>query len=130
MRPDSGQRSCMDHNHKSLTRRELLVRGGCFALAAGLAGPPASSLAPELAVLDVAYAGSMGSLMEGPLKTAAAQTLKLELHGRAQGSSALAQLIVSGSIRPDVFIPITPGPMLTVLKAGKADTAQPVAHTE
>ena len=120
----------MDRNHKSLTRRELLVRGGCFALAAGVAGLPARSLAPELAVLDVAYAGSMGSLMEGPLKTAATQTLKLDLHGRAQGSSALAQLIVSGSIRCDVFIPITPAPMLSVLKAGKAETAQPVAHTE
>src|SRR5262249_55758546 len=120
----------MDRDHKSLTRRELLVRGGCFALAAGVAGLLARSLAPELAVLDVAYAGSMGSLMEGPLKTAATQTLKLDLHGRAQGSSALAQLIVSGSIRPDVFIPITPAPMLTVLKAGKAETAQPVAHTE
>jgi molybdate/tungstate transport system substrate-binding protein len=52
------------------------------------------------------------------------------MHGRAQGSSALAQLIVGGSIRPDVFIPVTPGPMLTVLRAGKAGTAQPVAHTE
>jgi len=39
-------------------------------------------------------------------------------------------LIVSGGIRPDVFVPITPGPMLTVLKAGKADSAQPIAHTE
>jgi molybdate/tungstate transport system substrate-binding protein len=81
-------------------------------------------------VLDVAYAGSMGSLMEGPIKSTVAQKLTLEMHGRAQGSSALAQLIVGGSIRPDVFIPITPGPMLTVLRAGKAETAQPIAHTE
>jgi molybdate/tungstate transport system substrate-binding protein len=72
----------------------------------------------------------MSSLMEGPLKSAAAQTLKIEMHGRAQGSSALAQLIVGGSIRPDVFIPITPGPMMTVLRAGKAGSAQPIAHTE
>jgi molybdate/tungstate transport system substrate-binding protein len=42
----------------------------------------------------------------------------------------LAQLIVGGSVRPDVFIPITPGPMLTVLRAGKAETARPIAHTE
>jgi molybdate/tungstate transport system substrate-binding protein len=52
------------------------------------------------------------------------------MHGRAQGSSALAQLIVGGSIRPDVFIPVTAGPALTVLRAGKAESAQPVAHTE
>jgi molybdate/tungstate transport system substrate-binding protein len=87
---------------------------------------PADSLSP----LDVAYAGSMGSLMEGPLKSSAAQTLKLELHGRAQGSNALAQLITGGSIRPDVFISITPGPMLTVLHAGKAESAAPIARTE
>jgi ABC-type molybdate transport system substrate-binding protein len=68
--------------------------------------------------------------MEGPIKSTVAQRLNLEMHGRAQGSSALAQLIVGGSIRPDVFIPITPGPMLTVLRAGKAETAQPIAHTE
>ncbi len=86
--------------------------------------------AAEPAILDVAYAGSMGSMMEGPVKAAAAANLHLEMHGRAQGSSALAQLIVGGSIRPDVFIPVTPGPALTVLRAGKAVSAQPVAHTE
>jgi len=72
----------------------------------------------------------MGSLMEGPIKSTVAQRLNLEMRGRAQGSTALAQLIVGGNIRPDVFIPITPGPMLTVLRAGKAETAQPIAHTE
>src|SRR5499427_1099268 len=101
-----------------------------MTFATAIAGVPISSLAAELAVLDVAYAGSMGSMMEGPLKGSVAQALKIDMHGRAQGSSALAQLIVGGSIRPDVFIPVTPGPMLTVLRAGKAETAQPIAHTE
>jgi molybdate/tungstate transport system substrate-binding protein len=118
------------HDQTDLTRRELLVSGGWIVLGAAIAGLPASSLAAELAVLDVAYAGSMGSMMEGPLKASVAQTLKLDIHGRAQGSSALAQLIIGESIRPDVFIPVTPGPMLTVLRAGKAETAQPIAHTE
>lgn len=115
---------------KDLTRRELLVRSSWLTLGAIAAGFHSSALASDLAVLDVAYAGSMGSLMEGPVKSGAAQTLKLDMHGRAQGSSALAQLIVSGSIRPDVFVPVTPGPMQTVFKAGKADSAQPIAHTE
>jgi molybdate/tungstate transport system substrate-binding protein len=69
-------------------------------------------------------------MMEGPLKSTVAQSLKLEMRGRAQGSSALAQLIVGGSIQPDVFLPVTPGPMQTVLRAGKAEIAQPIAHTE
>jgi molybdate/tungstate transport system substrate-binding protein len=95
-----------------------------------LTGWPWRLSAETLAALDVAYAGSMGSLMEGPLKSAAAQALKLELRGRAHGSTALAQLIVGGNIRPDVFISVTPGPMLTILHAGKADSAQPIAQTE
>ncbi|MGC2697396.1 MAG: extracellular solute-binding protein [Candidatus Angelobacter sp.] len=109
----------------------MLVRGALFSLGATTTvGLPARLFAAKLAALDVAYAGSMSSLMEGPLKTSAARTLNLEMHGLAQGSSALAQLIVGGSIRPDIFIPITPGPMLIVLRAGKAKTAQPIAHTE
>jgi len=99
-------------------------------MGAAVARVPKNLLANELAILDVSYAGSMGSMMEGPIKASAAQSLKLEFHGRAQGSSALAQLIVGGSIRTDVFIPVTPGSALTVLRAGKANSAQPVAHTE
>ena len=120
----------MKHDEKNLSRRELLVRTSRLALGAAVAGLRFDLLAAEPAAIDVAYAGSMGSLMEGPVKAAAAQTLKLDLHGRAQGSSALAQLIVSGSIRPDLFIPITPSPMMTVLRAGKAESASPIAHTE
>ena len=120
----------MQHNTTNLSRRELLARGGFLTLGAAIAGFPARVLAADLTVVDVAYAGSMGSMMEGPLKTSAAQSLKLEMHGRAQGSSALAQLIVGGNIRPDVFIPVTPGPMLAVLRAGKAEMATPIAHTE
>ncbi|HEV8492134.1 MAG TPA: extracellular solute-binding protein [Candidatus Angelobacter sp.] len=115
---------------KLFTRREAIGRGLTIAASAALLGLPLRLLADELSPLDVAYAGSMGSLMEGPLKSSAAQALKLELHGRAQGSSALAQLIAGGSIRPDVFISVTSSPMLTVLRAGKAAIAQPVARTE
>ncbi|HKW75720.1 MAG TPA: extracellular solute-binding protein [Terriglobales bacterium] len=88
------------------------------------------SFAAQLPVLDVAYAGSMGSMMEGPIKAVVAEKLKLDFRGRAQGSNALAQLIAAGIIRPDVFIPVTPGPMVTVLRARKAKTARPIARTE
>jgi molybdate/tungstate transport system substrate-binding protein len=120
----------MDHFTTDVTRRNLLISGGWLVFGAAIAGLSTNSMAAELAVLDVAYAGSMGSLMEGPMKASVAQNLRLDMHGRAQGSSALAQLIVAGSIRPDVFIPVTPGPMLTVLRAGKTEIAQPIAHTE
>ena len=120
-------------NSGAVTRRELLARSLTLAVGAALAGLPVRLYAnkfDDLALLDVAYAGSMGSMMEGPIKASAARSLSLEFRGRAQGSSALAQLIVGGSIRPDVFIPVTPGPMLAVLHAGKAESAQPVARTE
>jgi molybdate/tungstate transport system substrate-binding protein len=113
-----------------LTRRNVLARGLTIAAASALAGLPLRLTADALTPLDVAYAGSMGSMMEGAVKSAASRTLKINFHGRAQGSSALAQLIVGGSIRPDVFIPVTPGPALTILRAGKADSAQPIARTE
>ena len=87
-----------------LGRRDLLIRGSWFGLGAACAVLSTPSLGQEPAVLEVAYAGSMGSIMEGPVKKAAAQTLRLDMHGRAQGANALAQLIVGGSISPDVFI--------------------------
>jgi len=109
-----------------MIRRTWMVSAAAAAVATGLAGPLE---AQDLTPLDVAYAGSMGSMMEGPIKAAAA-TMGIDMHGRAQGSDALAQLIVGGSITPDVFVPVTPGPMMTVLKAGKATTAAPIARTE
>ena len=114
----------------SITRRQMLKHSLTFLAVASLPRLPRHLFSDELASLDVAYAGSMGSMMEGPIKSASARTLKIDFHGRAQGSSALAQLIAGDSIRPDVFIPVTPGPALTILRAGKADSAQPIAHTE
>jgi molybdate/tungstate transport system substrate-binding protein len=113
-----------------MSRRELLIRGSQLGVGAAIAGFSSAAMGQEMEVLEVAYAGSMGSLMNGPVKKAAAQTLKLDIHGQAQGANALAQLIVGGSISPDVFISVTPSPMLTVLHAGKATAAQPIAHTE
>ena len=108
-----------------MNRREILA--GACASVAFIARP---AVAADVTTLDVAYAGSMGSMMEGPIKAAAAQTLQITMQGRAQGSDALAKLIVGGSISPDVFVPVTESPMLTVLKAGKARLATPVARTE
>jgi molybdate/tungstate transport system substrate-binding protein len=115
----------------TLTRRQLVAQVGCLALGmiAVTAFPRAESAA-ALPFLDVAYAGSMGSMMEGPLRLAVRSDLQLDMRGRALGSNALARLIVGGSIQPDVFISVTPGPMLTVLRAGRAKSADPVAHTE
>ncbi len=106
--------------------RRLWIAGSSASLVCAASPAYGQALTP----LDVAYAGSMGSMMEGPVKAGAAQTLQIDMHGRAQGSDALAKLIVAGSIAADVFIPVTPGPMMTVLKGGKASVATPIARTE
>ena len=120
--------SCLFDAASRSSRRTLLVRGGLVACALS-GGMPFRLFAQSLAVLDVAYAGSMGSVMEGPVKKAAL-SLGFELHGKGQGANALAQLIAGGSITPDVFLPITASPLRTVFQAGKASTAVPFARTE
>ena len=98
-----------------------LLAGGILPTLAHAAKQPA---------LQVAYAGSMGAAMNGGIRQAVARTLGAELRGRGQGAMGLAHLIVGNSIRPDVFISVTPGPMEVVLKAGYAEEAIPVARTE
>lgn len=108
-----------------MNRRTLLA--GTAALGAAAT---TNVFAQGLTTLDVAYAGSMGSMMEGPIKAGAASSLGIAMRGRAAGSDALAQLIAGGSIPADVFIPVTASPMLPVFKAGKAQSAIPIARTE
>jgi molybdate/tungstate transport system substrate-binding protein len=102
----------------------MTVIGAFAALIAG------SGVTESTTPLQVAYAGSMGSLMDGGVRPAIAKALGAQLQGRAAGSTGLANLIVAGSIRPDVFISVTPEPMRIVLKAGKAQSALPIARTE
>ncbi|MDE1178570.1 MAG: extracellular solute-binding protein [Edaphobacter sp.] len=114
----------------ALDRRRLLRQATLLAIGATLDASPAALLAQELHALEVACAGSMRAMTEGPLKLAAAKTLSLDLRAHAQGADAVAQSIVDGSLRADVFLPITATPMMTVLRAGKAETAVPIARTE
>jgi molybdate/tungstate transport system substrate-binding protein len=120
----------MISDRRGLSRRELLVGGTSFMAAALAAAVPTRLFAEELAVLDVASAGSIRPMLEGLFKTSAAQSLKLDLHVHAMGADAVARSIVEGSLRTDIFIPITPGPMLTVMRSAKAEIAQPIARTE
>jgi molybdate/tungstate transport system substrate-binding protein len=107
-------------------------RAAIIAVAAILALVPArlARAARPLTPLAVAYAGSMGSMIDGAIRPAVAAALDANLRGRAQGSTGLARMIAAGSIRPDVFIAVTPGPMRTVIAAGKTARAFPIARTE
>ncbi|MGC9163525.1 MAG: extracellular solute-binding protein, partial [Thiomonas sp.] len=91
------------------------------------------STVPSLAaepVLSVAYAGSMGALMDKGLGPAIQKQAGVRFHGQGAGAFGLAHLIASKQINPDVFVSITPGPIEVLQKAGLVDTAVPVASTE
>lgn len=107
-----------------LTRRQFL-----WGAVAGLSAP-GFAMARARAVLQVAYAGSMGALMHGGVAPTMARDFGLRIEGRAQGALGLAHMIMAGTIRPDVFISITRGPMDLVLRAGHAQEAFAVASTE
>jgi molybdate/tungstate transport system substrate-binding protein len=108
-----------------LTRRQ--------ALAAPLLAAPLSALARGAAaapVFRVAFAGSMGTLMDKGIGPAFAAGAHVSYQGIGQGAFALARLLAAKQIRADVFIPITAGPFEVVRKAGLGAHAVPVASTQ
>lgn len=88
--------------------------------------PPARSATP----LTVAYAGSMGAVMDKGLGPAFDAGHATTFQGIGRGSYGLARLIAAGQMRADVFVAITPGPIRVVQKAGLMGTAVPVASTQ
>lgn len=103
-------------------RRRLL----CVALLS-LAAPLAAAHKP---ILRVAYAGSMGAVMDKGLGPAFAKKHGVEYQGMGQGSYGLARLIAAKRLRADVFVAITPGPIKVVRSSGLIHKAEPVASTQ
>lgn len=77
----------------------------------------------------VAYAGSMGVVMDKALGPAFAQREHVTYQGQGEGAYGLARLLASGRSSADVFVSITPGPMAILKDAGLIDDAVPVAST-
>lgn len=121
----------LPHPSRSLRSRRSILRGGALLTLANLLRSPAPLLAQGgLATLEIASAGSMRAALEGPLKQAAAKELGLDLHIHAGGADGVARSIVDGSLGADVFIPVTAAPLHTVIGAGGASEAFPIASTE
>uniref|UniRef100_D5WYV3 Extracellular solute-binding protein family 1 n=1 Tax=Thiomonas intermedia (strain K12) TaxID=75379 RepID=D5WYV3_THIK1 len=99
-----------------------------LATAMSLGGMTVASAAEP--VLSVAYAGSMGALMDKALGPTIAKQAKVQYQGQGAGAFGLAHLIAAKQINPDVFVSITPGPIEVLQKAGLIDTAVPVASTQ
>lgn len=79
--------------------------------------------------IRVAYAGSMGVVMDKALGPTFAKKEKLEYQGHGDGAYGLANLLASKKITADVFVSITAGPVEVLKKAGLVDSASPVAST-
>ncbi len=89
-----------------------------------------AAAAADQAVLRVAYAGSMGAVMDHGLGPALSKTHGVTYQGIGRGSYGLARLIAAKQVQADVFVVITPGPVKVVQKAGLLGAAQPVASTQ
>ncbi len=90
----------------------------------------AASKAQAAGVFRVAYAGSMGAVMDQFIGPAFAKANGVEYQGIGQGSLGLARQLEGRLLQADVFVPITPGPIDILKKAGMIGTAVPVASTE
>lgn len=79
--------------------------------------------------LTVAYAGSMGAVMDKALGPAFERSQAATFQGIGRGSLGLARLIASGQMRADVFVAITAGPIEILQRAGRMGAAVPIAST-
>ncbi|MHB0874197.1 MAG: substrate-binding domain-containing protein, partial [Acidithiobacillus ferrooxidans] len=84
-------------------------------VAASLLGLSPQAMAKDL---HVAYAGSMGTVMDLHLGPAFAKAHSVQYQGEGQGAYGLARLIAAHKLRTDVFVSITPGPIEVLIKAG------------
>ncbi len=95
-----------------------------------LAGLPFLALPAQAAtVLRVAYAGSMGVVMDRVLGPAFAEANHVSYQGTGQGAYALARLLAAKQMQADVFVSVTPGPIRVLQQAGLARDAVPIAST-
>ncbi|APZ42263.1 extracellular solute-binding protein [Acidihalobacter ferrooxydans] len=80
--------------------------------------------------LTIAYAGSMGVVMDRALGPAFARTNDVTYQGIGRGAWGLARLLAGKQMRADVFISITPGPIDLLISDGLIKRAVPIASTQ
>jgi molybdate/tungstate transport system substrate-binding protein len=80
-------------------------------------------------VVRVAYAGSMGVVMDRVLGPAFASANAVSFQGTGQGAYGLARLLAAKTLQADVFVSVTPGPVRVLQMAGLVQQAVPIAST-
>jgi len=94
------------------------------------AGILVTSAAQAADVIRVAFAGSMGMVMDRFIGPAFAKANNVEFQGIGQGAYSLARQLEGRLLQADVFVPITPGPINILRQASMIGPAVPVASTQ
>lgn len=103
------------------------LRIALFFLAITPAGVQTATAATRL---TVAYAGSMGAVMDKGLGPSFDRAHGTIFQGIGQGAYGLARLLAAKQQRADVFVSVTSGPIEILQKAGLLGQAVPVASTQ
>ncbi|MDR3521050.1 MAG: extracellular solute-binding protein [Acidocella sp.] len=108
-----------------ISRRALLVASSALLATGGKS-------AWADAKFTVAFAGSMGVVMDEGVGPAYQAQSGAQYQGIGQAAMALAHLLSAKTMMADVFIPVSPAPMKAVEEAGLVDEGQgiPVASTQ
>ena len=83
----------------------------------------------QTSTITVAFAGSMGVVMDRGIAPAFTAKTGTTVHGIGQAAMGLAHLITAKDINPDVFVSVTAPPIKVVEAAGLAQDAPPVASS-
>ncbi len=105
-----------------ITRRLLLAATPIFARG--------TRFAQADAVITVAFAGSMGVVMDLGLGPAYQAKTGTQYQGIGQAAMGLAHLLAAKSLMADVFVSVSAGPIKVLETAGLVSSAVPVASTE
>jgi molybdate/tungstate transport system substrate-binding protein len=119
--------ACSLAEERPMERVQLRKWSGVLLIAAGIF---TASAAQAAEVVRVAYAGSMGVVMDQFIGPAFAEANQVEFQGIGQGAYGLARQLEGKLLQADVFVSITPGPIDILKKAGMIGPAVPVASTQ
>jgi molybdate/tungstate transport system substrate-binding protein len=111
-------------SHRQISRRWLIAATTSLLTLASSGAAQAKTSS-----ITVAFAGSMGVVMDRGIAPAFTAKTGTTVHGIGQAAMGLAHLIAARDINPDVFVSVTAAPIKVVEAAGLSGGAAPVASS-
>jgi molybdate/tungstate transport system substrate-binding protein len=106
-----------------LKSRRWMIAAATVLLATG------SAPAQAAGKITVAFAGSMGVVMDRGISPAFTASTGTQVQGIGEAAMGLAHLLSAKAMNADVFISVSAAPIKVVESAGLADSAIPIAST-